>query len=183
MSQLYRILDILFQPKNKSFSKSIQRKNTIFEQWDLILEHLLLNDCLIVKSTVDRSRVSLQSISQLNRLKNKYSSLKSTEVLQDRLRVSTNGPLIHVLYALAHYWKANGNRLALKLDEQSDPDSKVLTVLGKNLKNNISLQCFQFEKYCPSLTKLQLLIKQNHKVYKSPVILPQRWEVFFLKHL
>ena len=153
-SELYRILDILFQPQNKSFLKFIQRINTIFEQWDLILEHPLLNDCLIVGvSLLPNSEAGCeQSISQLNRAKNEYSSLMSTEVLQARLRASTNGPPIHLLdtYALAHYWKANGHRLALKLDERADPDSKVITRTRKESEKQYTSTMFlNLKKYCP----------------------------------
>ena len=65
-------------------------------------------------------------------------------MIQTRMRVGSNGPPIHLFDAesIRIYWRANGHRLAQKIDPQADPNSKVVKRIRKEQNENYTSNIF-----------------------------------------
>jgi hypothetical protein len=147
-SEVGQVVDFIFEKKLLS---KLQNNDTITRQWKDILPHPSIKDCSTFYNccyrvtTLPNSEAGCeQSNSKYNRAKNKYSSVMSVDMIQTRMRVGSNGPPIHLFDAesIRIYWRANGHRLAQKIDPQADPNSKVVKRIRKEQNENYTSNIF-----------------------------------------
>jgi len=158
--EIGQVVDFIYE---KNILKKLQENETIRTQWKDILSHPMIKHCSTFYfccyrvTTLPNSEAGCEeSNSKYNRAKNKYSSVMSTQMIQSRMRVGSNGPPIHLFDAetVRIYWVANGHRLAQKVWSKADLDSKVVNRIRKEDSENYTSHIFlpkpqKFQKFKP----------------------------------
>jgi hypothetical protein len=153
-SDIRQIIDFIFE---KNILANLQKENSIRTQWKSILKHPMIKDCSTFYNccyrvtTLPNSEAGCeQSNSKYNRAKDQYASVMSTEMIQTRMRVGSNGPPLHLFDAesVRIYWKANGHRLAQKVAHRANPESKVIKRIRDEQNRNYTSKIFS-KKFSP----------------------------------
>ena len=115
--------------------------DSIALQWKKVLLHPHLRDCAGLKETIKKLAVISnaevgyeQSNRKYNLMKNDLSHRMKIPMIKARMRAGTNGPPLHLFSAkmILQHWKANGHRLALKVDSHAIDESHVLKRIRKD---------------------------------------------------
>ena len=91
-----------------------------------------------------------QGISEYNRAKNKFSSVMNIDIIEARMRISLNGPPIHIFDsdAIVKYWTSNGHRYAEKAKKKANQESKVIVRIRREETTKYTSRIFT-KKYQP----------------------------------